>query len=163
MDSRRPRRAGPILVVAGIVVAVALVAVAFSRSGEETPERAIYGLAHDLEHAEVEGVCERLLPTRALPAATARAFGLATGTGGTAQRDWDAEHRRCVRELGRTGGFETIDFEEPRVRSVSRVRVQPQGGVTAAATALVALGGEAPTTVQLVEFRGKWRVVFEAR
>jgi len=144
------------------VAAGALVAFALLRLGEETPERAIYGLAHDVEHAEVEGVCERLFPARALPAATARALGLAAGTGGMAA-DWDAEHRRCLREFGRNGEFATIGFEEPRVRSVSRLRVQPEHGVTAAATAVVALDGDAPTKVELVEFRGRWRIVFEAR
>lgn len=52
-----------------------------------------------------------------------------------------------------------VQVEEPRVRSVRRVTMESREGVTAAATALVAFEGAPPTTVELVEFRGMWRVV----
>jgi hypothetical protein len=154
------RTAKSILIAAGLVAAVLLGSYALSRSKDETPEKAIYGLAHDVEHADVRGVCDRLFPSGVLPDAIARALGLPSEP----SRDrWETQHLRCLREFGSGGAFGTSGFVEPRVRSVSRVGVKPEGGVTAAATALVAFDRKPPATVKLVEFRGKWRVVVHAR
>jgi hypothetical protein len=130
--------------------------------GGETPTRAIYALAHDLEHEVVDGTCERVFPSTLLPAPIADALQIAEaeagGTGG-----WDREQARCKRQLGRRGEFESFEFHEPLVRSVETVPVAPKDGITGAARARVALDGAAPTTIPLVEFRGKWRVVFVVR
>jgi hypothetical protein len=130
--------------------------------GEETPARAIYALAEDVEHEVVDGTCERLFPSTLLPARIAAALKIPEvkrrGTGG-----WDREQERCRREFGRRGEFESFEFHEPLVRSVEPVEIAEQDGITAAARARVALDGAPPTTVPLVEFRGKWRVVFTVR
>jgi hypothetical protein len=147
-----------VLVVAGLAAAAGVAAYGFSRSGDESPERAIYGLAHDLEHADAEGACARLFPSGALPPAAAEALGVDRGRDRTSL---EVEDRRCLRDFGRAEGLAPLDFEDPRVRSVRRVRVEPQAGVTSAATAQVSFGGDAPIAVKLVALRGKWRVVLE--
>lgn len=121
-----------ILVVAAVVAGAALVAVALSRSDEETPERAIYNLAHDVEHVDVWGVCERLFPRSALPPLASERLDLPAGRAGAS---WDAEHRRCLRRFQQRSELETLGFEDPRVRSVRRLSVTPQQGVTSVATA----------------------------
>jgi hypothetical protein len=130
--------------------------------GGETPARAIYALAHDLEHEVVDGTCERLFPSTLLPLPVADALHLSyAGEGGAG--NWDREQAQCIREFGRGEEFESFELDEPLVRSVKPVKIAPQDEISAAALARVTLDGASPETIPLVEFRGKWRVVFVVR
>jgi hypothetical protein len=139
---------------------LALLGVALAGCGEETPLRAIYEIAHDLEHRDAEGVCARLFPGALLPPRVATAVGLPPGHGHVAS--WDSERRRCVRDLGRHGDYAGFSFEAPIVRGVEDVAVPAQDGITAVARARVQLEHEPERTRALVEFEGVWRLVVGA-
>jgi hypothetical protein len=139
-----------------------LIGIAAVGCGDETPSRAIYALAHDVEHEIVDGTCERLFPSTLLPADIATALRVPTA-GDDRAGDWDEARAKCVRDFGRRGEFQSFDFHEPRVRSVAEVDVAAQDGITSAATARVALDGAPTEPIPLVEFRGKWRVVLISR
>lgn len=139
-------------------VAAILLGIATIGCGDETRSRAIYALAHDLEHEIVDGTCERLFRSTLLPAPIAAALRAPTTEAG-GMRDWDEARSHCMREFGRRGEFESFDFHERLVRSVEPVAIAAQEGISAAATARVSLDRAPPETVPLVEFRGKWRVV----
>ena len=137
---RRGRWPLAFLVVIGIG---AMVVLGLRGTGDESPESAIYELAEAVEHRDRAEACARLFPSASLPQSVARALGVPTG----------ARRGVCARE------FERLDFEDPRVRDVRRVEIPPGGEVTAAATASVLLAEE-PETLELVKYRGRWRVVF---
>jgi hypothetical protein len=140
----------------------ALFSVAAIACGGETPARAIYALAHDLEHEVVDGTCERLFPSTLLPVRIAAALRI-SNAGESPVSDWDRERARCTREFGRRGEFDSLEFHEPLVRSVKRVWIAEQDEISAAALARVSLDGDPPETIPLVEFRGKWRIVSVVR
>ena len=137
---RRRRWAVACLLVLGIATVVLL---GLRGTGEESPEAAIYGLAHAAEHRDREEACGRLFPSKLLPKSVARALGVSRAR----------SRGDCSRE------FETLDFDDPRVRDVRRVDIRASSGVTAAATASVLLANE-PERLALVAYRGRWRVVF---
>ena len=137
-------------------LALALVAFSFgvSACGEETPERAIYSLAHDLEHQGYDGACERVYPRSKLGPEARKALGLQAAAG----EDWEPGQATCVEAFER-GSLANFEFVEPRVRSVDSRSLKQSGDVTAIATARVALDGSRPETVPLVQVDGRWLVV----
>lgn len=137
-------------------VLVILIVLAVVACAEESPERAIYALAHDLEHEGTAGACERVYPSRELPGQVATALSLRTGAAGRRGPAFD-----CSGAFGSEGQLRSLHLEEPRVRSVAEVEVEPTAGITAAATAQVAISGAEPVTVKLVEFEGTWRVLVD--
>lgn len=120
--------------------------------GEETPERAIYAIAHDLEHDGYAGACQRLYPGSRLPPAVRRALDFEQGP------SWAPGDASCQRAF-ESGSLADFTLVEPRVRSVSTRSIRESGAVTAVATAQVAIDGERPVSVRLVELDGRWRVV----
>jgi hypothetical protein len=144
----RPLRALPIAALCAALAACA----------EETPLRAIYEIAHELEHEDAEGVCARLFPSGLLPPTIATALGGPPEHSGASLR-WEAENARCVRQLGHSGAYAHFSFERPIVRGVEDVAVRPRGGITAAARARLELDGQKERIVRLVGFRGLWRLV----
>jgi hypothetical protein len=149
------------LVLAVIVVAVAaIVGIGLLQAdAEDTPEAAVYAIAHGIEHRDAETVCDRLFPSTALPRGTARALRVASA--GNASTSWEDDHRACLRDFGKNGEFESFGFEDPRVRRVTAVRIDPAGGITGAAQAMVASGQGEARPLNLVEYRGRWRLVLE--
>ena len=139
--------------MAGLLAATA----AAAGCGDETPERAIYSLAHDLEHGAYKGACGRLFPGTSLPSDARRALAL--------DRDlvpsWRPDEAGCRRALkdGSLAGYELV---EPRVRSVSIRPLKRSNQVEAIATAQVALDGRRPVTLRLALVDQRWRVVPEA-
>jgi hypothetical protein len=126
--------------------------------GKESPARAIYETAHELEHEDAEGACDRLFPNTLLPVEIAAALGVPQGEHPRTTL-WDRERAKCVRELGHAGDYASFSFEEPRVRTIQPIAVSARDGITAASRALVALRGDSPRTINLIEFRGVWRIV----
>ena len=123
-----------------------------SACGEETPERAIYAIAHDLEHDGYEDACRRLYPGSRLPAAVQRSLGFERGP------SWVPGESSCRRAF-ESGSLADFTLVEPRVRAVSARSIRGSAAVTAVATAQVAIDGEPPVPVRLVELGGRWRVV----
>ena len=135
-----------------ILTGLGLSGVLMSACGEETPERAIYAVAHDLEHDGYESACERLYPGSRLSPAVRRALGFEQGP------TWAPGGASCRRAF-ESGSLAEYTLVEPRVRSVSTRPLRGSGAVTAVATAQVAIDGERPVSVRLVELDGRWRVV----
>ena len=125
---------------------------ALAACAEESPERAIYALAHALEHDDLSGACERLYPSSRLPPDVRAALNVDPGA------DWAPEQASCQRALDR-GSLADYRLDEPRVRDVSTPSFDPIEGITAIATAQVALDGGRPVVIRLVETGGRWRVV----
>jgi hypothetical protein len=144
---RSPRR----LLAASLAAAVAA-----SGCGEDTPERAIYALAHDLEHGAYKGACGRLYPGASLPPEARRALGLDQVAG----QSWSPDETSCRRALdgGALAGYGLV---EPRVHSVTSRSLERSGDVEAIATAQVALEGRRPVPVRLALVDQRWRVVPE--
>jgi hypothetical protein len=132
------------------------VAAATSGCGDETPERAIYALAHDLEHGAHKGACGRLFPGSSLPPQARRALALERDAGPS----WSPDEAGCQGALdgGALAGYELV---EPRVRSVSLRPLEPSEAVEAIATAQVALDGRRPVTLKLARVDQCWRVIPE--
>ena len=122
--------------------------------GDETPARAIYSLAHDLEHGAFKGACGRLFPGTSLPLEARRALALNRDVGPS----WRPDEASCRRALdgGALVGYELV---EPRVRSVTSRPLERSGDVEAIATAQVALDGRRPVTLRLALVDQRWRVV----
>jgi hypothetical protein len=141
---------------ARLVACSLAVAAASSGCGEETPERAIYALAHDLEHGAHKGVCGRLFPGGSLPRQARRALALERDLG----PGWNPDEASCRRALagGALAGYELV---EPRVRSVTLRPLEPSEAVEAIATAQVALDGRRPVTLKLALVAQRWRVIPE--
>jgi hypothetical protein len=146
------------LLGAGAVVAIVLIGL--RGAGGDSPEAAIYAIAHGVEHRNADTVCERLLPSTLLPEEVARTLDVTTN-GGSPGASWESEHEACIRQFGKRGEFESLGFEDARVREVTDVPVTPVGGVTKAARALVSLEAEEPRPLPLVRYRGRWRLVFQ--
>ena len=145
---------------ARVAAGIGLVVSAFATAscGGDTPARAVYAVAHDLEHGVIDGACERIYPTRLLPVQVSAALGLPASRDGEGS-SWDDERDACARRLRAPDEVNALGFREPRVHSVSDVPVTLRGDISAAAQARVAFDGAEPTLVRLVEFRGQWRVV----
>ena len=122
---------------------------AVSSCGKESPARAIYETALELEHQDARGsatACSQ-------HAAAGRERRSVCPTGAHPRTTlWDGERAKCVRELGHAGDYASFSYEEPRVRTIQAVIVTARGGITAATWARVALRGDPPKTVNLVEF-----------
>ena len=123
-----------------------------SACGEETPERAIYAIAHELEHDDYEGACRRLYPGSRLPAVARRALDFEQGP------SWAPGEASCRRAF-ESGSLARFALVEPRVRAVTKRSIRGSDAVAAVATAQVAIDGEPPTSVRLVDLDGRWRVV----
>ena len=126
--------------------------------GNETPERAIYGVTHDMEHRSFMSACDRLIVSSLLPRAVAEQLQI-TSDQRPRSGSWRSEHSRCAAELGRVGRSGGFEFTEPRVRWRKLVAVPPAWGVTAAALASVSLDRNPPRIVRLVDYLGLWRLV----
>lgn len=137
-----------------------VLAVGLGSIGGESPEKAIYALAHDVEHRDAAGVCGLLFPSTYLPAAVARKLQV-PDPGPPGQGTWESSRRECDRDFGKRAEFDSFDFLDPRVHRTEMVRVEAAGGITRAALASVALHGGRPQPVKLVEYRGSWKIVFE--
>jgi hypothetical protein len=137
----------------GIVVAVGQRGL-----GKESPEKAIYALAHDHEHGDGEGVCARLFPSTYLDPHLARELGVPSEDSASAQT-WKAGRQQCERDFGASREFESFDFREPRVHSIRMVPIHPSAGVTRAAKASVSLDGRKAQPVHLVEYKGDWTLL----
>jgi hypothetical protein len=145
-----------------LVSLVLLCAAGATGCGKESPMRAIYEAAHELEHEDAEGVCDRLFPSTLLPVEIAGALGVPAG-GHPQPNRWDSERATCVRELGRAGRYASFSFAVPIVRAIEPVAITPQDGITAAARARIELDRAPARTVPLIEFRGTWRIVVSLR
>jgi hypothetical protein len=156
---RRKRLA--IFLLVALVIGVA-VAVGLRGRGAETPEKAIYALAEAVEHRDAEKVCHRLFASVFLPRSLARKLRVPEGDPGTPGA-WEAERAKCAREFGRSGEFDSFEFEDPRVRDVKTLPIEPIDGIRRAASARATLGGSNRIqTLKLVDYRGSWKVVFIA-
>ena len=124
--------------------------------GGETPQRAVYALAHDVEHDVVSGVCDRMLASSALPSAVADALGMPS-TPGRTEVVWD--RRICERRIAE-GILENVT-EQPRVADVVHAAIPPRDGVSEVAIAVL-VDGAARARIPLVRYRGAWRVVVPA-
>lgn len=154
---RRKRLALFLLVASVIGVAVA---VGLRGRGTESPEKAIYALAEAVEHRDAEEVCDRLFASVLLPRPLARELGVPEGDPGTPSA-WEAERAECAREFGRNREFESLGFDDPRVRKVRTLPITPIDGIRRAASARATLGpSDRPQTLKLVDYRGSWKVVF---
>jgi hypothetical protein len=134
-----------------LVLAIA----AMAGCGDETPERAIYALAHDLEHGAYRGACGRLFPSARLPGEAQRALNVSAEE----RPSWDQEDEANCRRALVSGALADYELVEPRVRSVRTRPLDGSGNVSAIATARVALDGESPTTIRLALVKDRWRVV----
>ena len=132
-----------------------LATVAVVGCGDETPERAIYAVAHDLEHGAYRGACGRLFPSARLPMEARRALDVTS----TDARTWDPDDEASCRRALESGSLANYELVEPRVRSVKTRSLEGSGEVTAIATARVALDGQSPTTIRLALVKERWRVV----
>jgi hypothetical protein len=139
-----------------------VVALGLRGLGGESREKAIYGLAHDVEHRDPEGVCARLFPTTYLDPRLARELRVPSERPGPT-KTWEEGRRACERDFGARGEFDTLDFSEPRVRSIRMIPIRPRAGVTRAAIASVSIDGRELRPLQLVEYEGSWKVVFVVR
>ena len=128
---------------------------AIAGCGDETPERAIYAVAHDLEHDAYRGACGRLFPSARLPAEARRALSVSAEGGPSWALDDEASCRRALV----SGVLADYELVEPRVRSVRTRQLDRSGDVSSIATAQVALDGESPTTIRLALVKDRWRVV----
>ena len=154
---RRLRRTVIMVMVA--VLAVGVVRFAASRADdEESPESAVYSLAHGVEHEEAEEVCERRFPIDYLPPEVADRLGV-TGGGLYGTSQWEEYRAECVNELKTNKSYDAFGFGDALVREVSPVSVPHTGGISGAAKARVSVGGARATTVPLIKFLGTWRVV----
>jgi hypothetical protein len=135
-----------------------VLAITFAACGDETPERAIYNLAHDLEHEDIAGVCERIFPSEEVPRQIAGTLSLESRATGRRGLTFD-----CRGAFAAEGSLRALEFHEPRVRSATVVPIRHSAGITGAAIAEVALDGAEPRSVPLVRTGGKWRLVVDAR
>jgi hypothetical protein len=133
---------------------VVLGALGITGCGEETPERAVYAFAHDAEHDLRDAICDRMLASTALPSETAEALGLPSSTG-RRQVVWN---RRVCEQRIEEGILDSV-ITEPRVQGVRDVDVEPQGGITDAAMAVLTGDGSTPTSIPVVRYEARWRVV----
>ena len=141
------------------LLAVGIVRFAVTRGNDvDSPESAVYSLAHGVEHQEAEEVCERRFPIDYLPDDVADKLGV-PGGGLYSTTQWEEYRAECVNELKTNKSYEAIGFENALVREVSTVPVSATGGISAAARARVSIDGDRATTVPLVRFLGTWRVV----
>jgi hypothetical protein len=148
------------LVGVTVVVAIAaVVRVGLRGADVESPEKAIYAVAHGLELRDGEGVCGRLFASTALPATVARRLRVAEPDRAGTQA-WARDRRRCVREFD--GQVHGLDFADPRVQRVTIQQLPPGGAITRTAIARVRFGRGHARTVQLVEHNGTWKVVSAA-
>ena len=138
------------------ILPVVALAMTVAACAKETPATAIYALAHDLEHDLTAGACERMYSSHDLPPEIAAALSIRSRTGGHQGLLFD-----CSGALGTEGPLRSLGFDEPRVRSIAPVDVEPSAGISDAATAQVAIDGAEPVTVKLVKFEGTWRVVVD--
>jgi hypothetical protein len=148
-----------VVMIAVALLAIGIVRFAVSRGNdEESPESAVYSLAHGVEHQEAEEVCERRFPLDYLPPEVADRLGV-TGGGLYSTTQWEEYRVQCVNELKTNKSYDAVGFEDALVRDVSTVPVTAAEGISAAAKARVSIGGARAKTVPLVRFLGTWRVV----
>lgn len=145
--------------IAVAVLAVGIIRFAQSRGNDEdSPESAVYSLAHGVEHREAEEVCERRFPVDYLPTEVAEKLGV-MGGGLYSTSQWDDYRAECVSNLRTGDSYDELGFQDALVREVSPVPVPGTEGISAAAKARVSIDGERATTVPLVKFLDTWRVV----
>ena len=155
--SRRLRRTVIIVLVA--VLAVGIVRFAASRADDgDSPESAVYSLAHGVEHEEAEEVCERRFPIDYLPPDVVDRLGL-KGGGLYSTAQWDEYRAECINDLKTNKSYAAVGFEDALVREVSPVPVPRTEGISGAARARVSMGGARTTTIPLIRYLGTWRVV----
>lgn len=113
----------------------------------DTPERAIYALAHAVEKRDAKEACKRTVPTRVLGSPVEAALR-------------DLVDRRLPTGAPAGCGVAGDDFQEARVRSVRRLSPTPRAaGVTDAAIATVRFVGGGTHRIAVAEHRGRWKVV----
>ena len=149
---RRPKRRS-LLAFAGVAVIAAAVMVGLPDAGEESPEAAIYEIAHEVEHRDAEGVCDRLLPASKLPAPVASGLGLVR-----AGEKMEVPSSECANDLGERA-FRLFALGDPRVRKVADVVVESSNGITRGAIATVEFGRGKRRELRLVQYYGRWRLV----
>ena len=153
----RLRRA--VVSVAVALIALGVIRFAMSRGNDpESPEAAVYSLAHGVEHREAEEVCERRFPVDYLPRDVADKLGVMAG-GLYSTTQWEDYRAECVNAMKTNDAYDAVGFEDALVREVSPIAVDATGGITAAAKARVSIDGGRAKTVPLVRFLGTWRVV----
>lgn len=118
--------------------------------GDDSPEQAIYALAHAIEHENADGACSRLLDPDDVPRAARDVLEV---TGGTTTR------RPCEERFSSPADYDAFGFEEALVDELRTVEVPDGGGVSAAAVADVRLDGTRRERVVLVHHEGRWKVV----
>ena len=147
---RRVRRLYLYALAAVAILAVAVLA-GLRDVGDDSPEQAIYAVAHAVEHENAEDACERLVSAEELPAAVRAALALESNA--------DAPARSCRERfalLERVGG---PGFTDVLVDDVRPVKVETSGPVSGAARADVRLDRTRPARIVLVRHDGRWKVV----
>jgi hypothetical protein len=129
---------------------------AITGCGGDSPAKAVYAFAHDVEHGLVVRACSRVYEPERVPPQLARALDLEKVRDG-ASSDGALAGSECVQRLASAD----VDFHEPRVHDVRVLDVDPQGGIDRVAIASVAFDGESRVAVPLIEQGGRWYVVLE--
>lgn len=155
-DSRRLRVALGVTVLA---VAAAIYAYGSQGLGGESPAKAVYSIAHGVEHSDREIVCERIISKAALPAPVTRALTPSLDAGGAASAGSDESP--CERLLQDAALAEALGLHEPKVTRVTPIPLRPSGGVTRASLVEVGVEGESMSSLTLVEHRGVWKLVVD--
>jgi hypothetical protein len=144
--------------VAACAVAAA-VFVGLTGLEKDSPQKAIYGLAHALEHDNVADACGRLFPAGLIPPDVARGLFRTTEAQKAGPEDLAAWRPACARLV--QNGEALVMYRTDRLLvSDVRTRAVPTGGLlTGAATALVRTKHTSPRTVWVVRSNATWRVV----
>jgi hypothetical protein len=139
-----------------LVAGAALIAGGLRGLGEDSPEKAIYSIAHGLEHDDRDEVCGRVVSELDLPAALGRSLGLSTED----QPDGDAgAPMDCGRLFADERLAEALGLDDPRVAAVGRIDVEPVAGFDGAARATVGARGGSRRSLALVRRNGVWKLV----
>ena len=121
--------------------------------GDDSPEQAVYALAHAIEHRDAEGACERLISVSSLPERTRIETGLA---------GMQALGGRCHARLESQASFEAFGFEDALVSDVQEMPDARDGEIATAARVRVRLEEGRTAEVVTVRAPGGWRVVEES-
>jgi len=138
-----------------LLLAALVLAATTGCGGGDSPAKAVYAFAHDVEHGLVAKACSRIYEWDRLPPQLARVLDVGTVRGASSQGA--SAERDCADRLG----VVDVDFHEPRVHDVRMLDVDPQGGIERVAIASVALGGKPRVAIPLVERDGSWYVVLD--
>ena len=147
------------------LIAVAFAIAACGGGGQSEEDRvatAVRDYVKAFGERDARRFCAKLFPSTNLPPALARKIGAPPGQPGTPST-WERESRRCARGFDRHGEYDQaaggVDVKDVKLGAA----VTGADGITRTASVMARLRKAKPGSkaqrLELVEFRGDWKVV----